>query len=174
MEPDDAQILILVGSKEGLAHLPWAVCNPQDTVLVPDPGYPVYDSAAQFVGCKVVRFPLQRAKGYLPDFDAIPPAARKSAKLCFLNYPNNPTSAVAGEGFFEAALSALDPGTIVANDAAYADVFFDGVAPRLLCGVPGALERPTVEFFSFSKILNESSCLTGRYITPSFTFSRYS
>ena len=90
--PAPNEILILIGSKEGLAHLPWAVCNPGDVALVPNPGYPVYNSAAQFAGCNTISFDLDPGAGFLPDFDAIPDDVLGRARVCFLNYPNNPTS----------------------------------------------------------------------------------
>lgn len=155
VEPRDDEILILVGSKEGLAHLPWAVCDPGDTVLLPDPGYPVYYSSAVFAGCETVTLPLDPDNGFKPDFDSV---SDVKARLCILNYPNNPTSATVEAGVFENALALTESGeTIVANDAAYADVYFDGVVPPLLCGIDGALERPIVEMFSFSK----TYCITG-------------
>lgn len=148
-EPEDNQILILVGSKEGIAHLPWAVCNPGDRALLPDPGYPVYHSAVTFAGCDVATLPLDATGGFRPDFDSAPVAG---ARLCCINYPNNPTSAAVGDDVFQEALRiSAGYGTIVANDAAYADVYRDGEAVPLLCGQPGALEHPVIEFFSFSK-----------------------
>lgn len=150
-EPADDQILILVGSKEGIAHLPWAVCNPGDRVLLPDPGYPVYYSAATFAGCTTVTLPLDAGEGYRPRFDALTATERDAARLCFLNYPNNPTSAGADANVFAQALELASQGVIVANDAAYADVYGEGEPPALLCAQSGALELPTVEFFSFSK-----------------------
>jgi len=155
VKPDDSEILILVGSKEGIAHLPWSVCNPGDTVLLPDPGYPVYSSSARFAGCDTATLPLDPDGGFRPDFDAV---ADVDARLCVLNYPNNPTSATVEPDVFERALAlSQSRETIIVNDAAYADVYFDGVVPPLLCGVDGALERPIVEVFSFSK----TYCITG-------------
>lgn len=150
-EPADDEILILVGSKEGIAHLPWAVCNPGDVALLPDPGYPVYFSAATFAGCQPLALPLDRDAGFRPRFDAISPEQRRSARLCFINYPNNPTSAVADPRWFAEAIELASQGVIVANDAAYADVYGDGEPAPLLCSQPGALEMPVIEFFSFSK-----------------------
>lgn len=158
VNPSDDQILILVGSKEGIAHLPWAVCDPGDVVLLPDPGYPVYNSAAGFAGCRPATLPLDATRGFLPDFDALGARMLENARLCFLNYPNNPTSATGDRGTFQRALSlARDHQVIVSNDAAYADVYYDGRPPELLCASPGALETPIVEFFSFSK----TYCITG-------------
>ncbi len=152
VRPRDDEILVLGGSKEGIAHLPWAVCNPGDLALLPDPGYPVYYSATTFAGCRVSTMPLLRSNGFLPDLDGLSRRERASARICMLNYPNNPTSATADDGLFASALRfAGDSGTIVVNDAAYADVYFDGVAPPLLCAQPEALSHSMIELFSFSK-----------------------
>ena len=97
VSPDDNQILILIGSKEGIAHLPWAVCNPGDRAVVPDPGYPVYSSAAAFAGCKIDVLRLDPDGGFLPDLDDMRNLTR-DARIAFLNYPNNPTAATATAG----------------------------------------------------------------------------
>ncbi len=157
VSPEDRNILVLIGSKEGIGHLPLAVCNPGDTVLVPDPGYPVYHSSALFAGCRPVSLPLEEKHGFLPQFDSIPESDLRGARLCYINYPNNPTSSVAGEAFFRETLDFMERhGLIVANDAAYADIYFES-RPRALCSIEGALDRATIEFFSFSKML----CITG-------------
>jgi LL-diaminopimelate aminotransferase len=156
--PEDDEILILIGSKEGISHLPLAVCNPGDTALVPDPGYPVYSAASAFAGCEVSRFSLEGSNGFLPDFSKITDDRSKPAKIIFLNYPNNPTGASVDAGVFRRALEfGSMHGTVVANDAAYAEVYFDDAPPPLLTGQSGALDLPVVEFFSFSKTF----CITG-------------
>jgi LL-diaminopimelate aminotransferase len=158
----DDQILVLIGSKEGLAHLPWAVCNPNDRVIVPDPAYPVYQSAAMFAGCRVVRLGLEASNGFRPDVSALADACRSGASLCFLNYPNNPTSACVDASVFATALELGDRhGVIIANDAAYADVYFGGEPSPLLCEQPGALERRMVELFSFSKMYSVTGWRVG-------------
>ncbi|MBI4720264.1 MAG: aminotransferase class I/II-fold pyridoxal phosphate-dependent enzyme [Chitinivibrionia bacterium] len=157
VSPEDEHILVLIGSKEGIAHLPLAVCNPGDAVLVPDPGYPVYHSSALFAGCRPVPLPLEEKHGFLPRFDSQSESDLGAARLCYLNYPNNPTSAVAGEVFFREALDVMERhGIITANDAAYADIYFEE-RPPVLSAIEGALDRPMIEFFSFSKML----CITG-------------
>ena len=151
VEPSDDEILVLIGSKEGLAHLPWAVCNPGDRVIVPDPGYPVYRSAATFAGCELVTIPLSEADGFLPDLDSLDSLSDR-ARLLFLNYPNNPTSASASADMLETIVAlSRKHGTIVANDAAYADVYTSSTPEPVLCAVPGALDSNVIEFFSFSK-----------------------
>jgi LL-diaminopimelate aminotransferase len=152
VEPDDDQMLVLIGSKEGLAHVPWAICNPGDTAIVPDPGYPVYHSSASFAGCHIATLRLDKSNGFLPDPLQLSTLAREGARLCFLNYPNNPTSATAGADVFGSALQLSDKhGVVIANDAAYADVYTGDEAPPLLCGQRHALDHRAIEFFSFSK-----------------------
>lgn len=155
--PDEDQLLILIGSKEGIGHLPLAVCNPGERVLVPDPGYPVYNSSALFAGCEPVAVPLAEDNAYFPRFEALPPDEWKRTTLSYINYPNNPTSAVARRDDLLRTLEFMDDrGVILANDAAYADLYFDR-PPPVLSALPGALERRMIEFFSFSKIF----CITG-------------
>ncbi|MCK4776144.1 MAG: aminotransferase class I/II-fold pyridoxal phosphate-dependent enzyme, partial [Candidatus Krumholzibacteria bacterium] len=152
IEPADDQILILIGSKEGLAHLPWAVCNPGDTVIVPDPGYPVYHSSATFAGCEVSPLGLSESNGFLPYPSQLSRACESGARLLILNYPNNPTSAAAEEDLFAGALELSERyGVVVANDAAYADIYTGDGATAVLCGQENALESRAIEFFSFSK-----------------------
>jgi len=155
--PSESEILVLVGSKEGIGHLPLSVCDPGDRVSIPDPGYPVYRSAALFAGAQVSPFELDPENGFNPRWDALDRSEGGAGRLLFLNYPNNPTGAVADSECFHRALAmAARDGTVVVNDAAYADVYA-GEAPPLLCAEPGALEAPVIEFFSFSK----SFCITG-------------
>ncbi|MDH3217681.1 MAG: aminotransferase class I/II-fold pyridoxal phosphate-dependent enzyme [Candidatus Krumholzibacteria bacterium] len=152
IEPSDDQILVLIGSKEGLAHLPLSVCNPGDVTLVPEPGYPVYGSSAAFAGCRIETLELDESTGYLPDVSQLSMAAAEGARLCFLNYPNNPTGAAADAEFFRAALEVSGKRElIIANDAAYADLYFGPTSP-LLCATKNALDHAMIEFFSFSKM----------------------
>src|SRR3990170_5190100 len=95
------EVLTLIGSKEGTAHIPFAFVNPSDAVLVPDPGYPVYQAGTLFAGGEPVTMPLSAQHRFLPDLDAIPPEAARRAKLLFVNYPNNPTAACADLQFFD-------------------------------------------------------------------------
>lgn len=155
--PDDDQLLILIGSKEGIGHLPLAVCNPGERILVPDPGYPVYHSSALFAGCEPVSIPLTEDNAFFPRFNDLPAGGWDRTSLCFLNYPNNPTSAVAHQTDLLGALEYMDErNVILANDAAYADLYFD-TPPPVLSSLPGALERRVIEFYSFSKLF----CITG-------------
>jgi len=149
-----AEVLALIGSKEGVGHVPLAYVNPGDVVLVPDPGYPVYDSGTLFAGGISHIMPLLRENGYLPDLDAIPADVARKAKLMFINYPNNPTGAVCGIDFFEKVVAfAREYNIIVVHDAAYADVTFDGFRAPSFLEVPGAKEVG-IELYSLSKTYN--------------------
>ncbi len=149
-----SEVIALIGSKEGIAHFPLAFVNPGDTVLVPDPGYPVYHIATMFAGGKSHFLPLRRENGFLPDLDAIPRAVLAKAKILFLNYPNNPTSAVADKSFYRRVLGlAEEHDLIVAHDVAYTEIYFDGKRPRSILELPGA-KRRCIEFHSLSKTFN--------------------
>ena len=133
-------MLTLVGSKEGTAHMPLAWVNPGDVVLVPDPGYPVYAAGTWFAGGEVHFMPLRRQNGFLPDLDAIPADVARRAKLMYLNYPNNPTAAVAtGEFFAKVVAFARKHGIIVCHDAMYSELRFDGYKPPSFLETPGAM-----------------------------------
>ena len=148
----DTEVLPLIGSKEGLAHLSIAFVDPGDEALVPDPGYPVYGIGAQLAGGVAVPMPLTPERGFLPDLDSLAPSGR--AKILWLNYPSNPTAAVADTAFFERAVDfARGNDLLLAHDAAYSEITFDGyVAPSVL-QVPGA-KGVAVEFGSLSKSHN--------------------
>ena len=148
------QVLPLIGSKEGLAHLPWAFVDPGETALVPEPGYPVYEVATILAGGKPVHLQLGAERGWFPDFATVDRAAADRAKILWLNYPSNPTAAVATLDQFEQAVRfAADHGLLLAHDNAYSEITFDGfVAPSVL-EVPGAMDV-AVEFGSLSKIFN--------------------
>jgi LL-diaminopimelate aminotransferase len=149
-----SEVTALIGSKEGIAHFPLAFVNPGDTVLVPDPGYPVYHIATMFAGGKSHFLPLRRENGFLPDLDAIPRPVLAKAKILFLNYPNNPTSAVAGKTFYRKVLRvAEEHDLIVAHDVAYTEIYFDGKRPGSILELPGAKKR-CIEFHSLSKTYN--------------------
>ncbi len=149
----DTQILTTIGSKDGISHIPLAVVNPGDVVLVPQPGYPVYNSGAIFAGGRVYIMPLEGKNNFLPDLDAIPEDIRRQAKLLWLNYPNNPTAASAPLSFYQHAVDmARRYGWIIASDLAYGEVYFEEPPPSIL-QVPGAMEV-AVEFHSLSKSFN--------------------
>lgn len=150
----DREVCSLLGSKEGLAHLIWAVLDEGDVCLLPDPAYPIYLAQARIAGAAPHLMPLTAENGFLPDFEAIPPDVAARAKLMILNYPNNPTGAVADLAFFERAVAfCRRHGILLAHDNAYADNTFDGFSAPSVLEVPGA-GAVAVEFYSFSKPFN--------------------
>lgn len=153
--PSD-EVSILIGSKEGIAHLPFVVMNPGDTCLIPDPTYPTYRTGVLLSGGKIHDVPLLEKNGFLPDLGAIPKKVLAKTKLFFLNYPNNPTGAGATPEFFrELVRWAKKNGVIIAQDAAYCDIYFGKPAPSIL-QAPGARDV-AVEFYSASK----TYCMAG-------------
>lgn len=155
------EVLSLIGSKEGIGHIPLAFVNPGDVVLVPSPGYPVYPVGTLFAGGESHLMPLREERGFLPDFDAIPEQVLKRAKLMFLNYPNNPTAASASAAFFEEAIAlAARYNIIICHDAAYSEVFYDGRRPLSFLEAPGAKEVG-IEFHSLSKTYNMTGWRVG-------------
>jgi LL-diaminopimelate aminotransferase len=153
LDPLD-EVVTLIGSKEGIAHLPLACINPGDVALVPTPAYPVYHVATMFAGGQSCFMPLIRKNSFLPDLDAIPPDTARRAKLMFINYPNNPTGATAERDFYEKVLAfARDYDLIVCHDAAYSEMAFDGYRPMSFLELPGAKDV-AIEFHSLSKTYN--------------------
>jgi LL-diaminopimelate aminotransferase len=148
------QVLPLIGSKEGIAHLPLAFVDPGDQALVAEPGYPVYEVSTILAGGEPVYLPLSAEQGWFPDFGSLDGAVADRAKILWLNYPSNPTAAVATLTQFEEAVRfAADHDLLLAHDNAYSEITFDGfVAPSVL-EVPGAMEV-ALEFGSLSKIFN--------------------
>ena len=146
----DTEVVSLIGSKEGIANMAVAFVDPGDVVLVPDPGYPVYHIGTSFNGGTTYRLPLRRENGFLPDLSAIPDEVAKRAKLLWLNYPNNPTSAVAPRSFFADVIRFAERhDVIVCHDAAYAEIYF-GERPPSILEIPGGREV-AIEFHSLSK-----------------------
>lgn len=150
----ETEVLALIGSKEGIANLVQAVINPGDTVLVPNPGYPVYRTAVHLAGGKSAELPLDAVNGYQPMFDQVSREDSASARLMFLNYPSNPTAATVDYNvFLEAVSFAGENNLVVANDAAYDLVTFDNYKAPSILQTPGAKEN-AVEFGSLSKSFN--------------------
>ncbi|RJR22742.1 MAG: LL-diaminopimelate aminotransferase [Nitrospiraceae bacterium] len=148
------EVLSLIGSKEGIGHVPLAFVNPGDVVLVPSPGYPVYPVATLFAGGISHTMPLLEKNGYLPDLKAIPAGVLKKTRLMFVNYPNNPTSACAGRAFYKDVVSfAAKNNIIVCHDAAYSEIYYDDKKPLSFLQVPGAKDVG-IEFHSLSKTYN--------------------
>ncbi len=153
----DREVVTLIGSKEGIAHFPLAFVNPGDVVLVPTPSYPVYHIGTLFAGGETYYLPLLAENNFLPDLEAIPQEVLSRAKILWLNYPNNPTAAVADLDFFSRVVEfARKHGLIVAHDAAYTELYFDDFRPPSILQVEGAQEV-AIEFHSLSK----TYCMTG-------------
>lgn len=153
LDPDQ-EVVTLIGSKEGIAHIPLAVINPGDMALATSPGYPVYEVSVQFAGGEVHLMDLLEENDFLPDFDIVPESVAKKAKLMFINYPNNPTAALADEAFFKKVIDFADAHDIVVcHDAAYTELAFDGTKPLSFMQVDGAREVG-IEFHSLSKTYN--------------------
>ncbi|HOV78493.1 MAG TPA: LL-diaminopimelate aminotransferase [Bacillota bacterium] len=149
-----SEVVSLIGSKEGIAHISWCYLDPGDLVLVPDPGYPVYSGGAILAGAVPYFVPVRSQDGYLLNFDSIPEDIAKRAKMMFVNYPNNPTGAVAGESFYMEAIDfARKYEILVCHDAAYSDVAYDGYRPPSFLQFSGAKEVG-IEFHSVSKTYN--------------------
>jgi len=148
------EILALIGSKEGIAHVFFAFVDPGDYTLVPDPAYPVYKNATYLAGGTPYLMPIGPQNKYLPDLDKIPEDIAKKSKLIFLNYPNNPTGAVANIEYFKEVLEfAKKYDILICHDMAYSEMTYDGyVAPSFL-EIEGAKEH-CIEFFSHSKTYN--------------------
>ena len=154
------EVVSLIGSKEGIANMAVAFVDPGDVVLVPDPGYPVYHIGTQFNGGVTYRMPLRRENGFLPDLAAIPDEVAKRAKLLWLNYPNNPTAAVAPRAFLiDAIRFAERHGIILCHDAAYAEIYF-GERPPSVLELPGGRDV-AIEFHSLSKTFNMTGWRVG-------------
>ncbi len=155
------QAVPLIGSKEGIAHLPLALVNPGDTVLMTDPGYPVYAIGTMLAGGTSYSIPLSADSNWLPDLNSIPSDVLSKSQLLWLCYPGNPTAAVAPFEFFESAVDfAHQNGLIVAQDAAYSEVVYDNHRCRSILEVPGSLDV-AVEFHSLSKTYNMTGWRVG-------------
>lgn len=150
----DKEVVSLIGSKEGIAHLPFCYINPGDKALVPDPGYPVYKTSVLLAGGEPVAVPLLEENNFLPDLEAIDEDIAREAKLFFINYPNNPTGAVADEDFYQNIIEfAREYDLIIAHDAAYSEIGLDDYEPLSFMQFPGAKEVG-IEFNSLSKPFN--------------------
>jgi LL-diaminopimelate aminotransferase len=150
----ETQVIPAIGAKECIYNLCFAFLDPGDAALASDPGYPVYTGGPVLAGAEAALLPLDPDRGFAPDLDALPAGLLERARLMFLNYPNNPTGAVVGEGLFERAVElAREHEILVVHDSAYSETTYDGyVAPSFLA-TPGAAEVG-VEVFSLSKGFN--------------------
>lgn len=157
----ETEVAVLFGGKAGLVELPQCLLNPGDTILVPDPGYPDYWSGVALANAKMEMMPLTEERGYLPDYSAISAEIQKKAKLLYLNYPNNPTGAVATAEFFEETVSfAKKNGICVVHDFAYGAVGFDGHKPLSFLQTDGAKETG-IEIYTLSKTYNMAGWRVG-------------
>ena len=149
-----SEIIELIGSKEGLAHAAWAFIDPGDIALVPDPAYTVVKVNTLLAGGTPYEMPLLAENGFLPDLSLIPSDVVKRAKLMYLNYPNNPTGAVAPRAFFQEAVNfARETGILILHDCAYAEVGYDGYRAPSILEIEGAKEV-AIETHSLSKTFN--------------------
>jgi LL-diaminopimelate aminotransferase len=150
----DREVLALIGTKEGIAHVPLCLLDPGDGVLCPEPGYPVYAIGARLLGALPHPLPLLAENGFLPDLEAVPREVLKRARALWLNYPNNPTGAVADRAFLERAVAfARRHDLVLLSDNAYSEIAFDGYRAPSVFDVPGGREV-AIEFHSLSKTFN--------------------
>jgi len=157
LDPDE-EIVALMGSQDGLAHLAMAVADPGDIAMVPDPGYPIYSASLVLAGVEPYFLPLKEENGFLPKLHEIPAETARKAKFILLNYPSNPLSAVATRPFFEELIAfAKRYDLLVVHDLAYSEMAFDGFRPMSILEVEGAKEV-AVEFHSLSKSFNMAGC----------------
>ncbi|CJG25944.1 aspartate aminotransferase [Streptococcus pneumoniae] len=160
MDPEK-EVAILFGGKGGLVEIPQCLLNPGDTVLVPDPGYPDYWSGVELAKAKMEVMPLKAENYFLPVYEEISERAKEQAKLMFLNYPNNPTGAVATAEFFEDTVAfAAKHGICVVHDFAYGAIGFDGKKPISFLQTPGAKETG-IEIYTLSKTYNMAGWRVG-------------
>lgn len=157
----ESEIIPLIGAKEGIFHLSQALVNPGDTVLIPNPHYPTYLKGTLFAGGEPFFLPLTSEHSYLPDLDAVPNEVARRAKLMWINYPNNPTGSAATLDFYQQLIAfGHKHEIIICADAAYSQVFYNGVQPPSILQVPGAKEI-AVEFNSLSKSHNMAGWRVG-------------
>ena len=157
----DNEVLALIGAKEGIGHVSLCFIEPGDVALVPDPGYPVYSVGTWFAGGECHWMPLLEENGFLPDLDAIPQDVAAKATVMWLNYPNNPTGAVADLDYFERVVEFAKRHEIaVMHDASYTEVAYGGYRPVSFMQTPGAFDM-AVEFHSLSKSYNMTGWRVG-------------
>lgn len=156
LNPTD-EVVALIGSKEGIAHMPWAYIDRDDIALVPSPGYPVYRIMTLVAGGQPYIMPLRESNRFLPDYTEIPGSILEKAKIMFLNYPNNPTGAHGDDEFYERTIEiARKYDILICHDAAYSEIAYDGYNPRSILEFD-ADKKYSVEFHSLSK----TYCMTG-------------
>lgn len=160
LDPAD-EVLVLMGSQDGLAHIAMAYINPGDIALIPDPGYPIYAASIVLAEGEIYPMPLLAKNDFLPDLQAIPQDVARQAKLLWVNYPNNPVAASANRQFFAELVNfAREYDIVVCHDIAYCELAFDGFEPVSFLEAPGAKEVG-IEFYSLSKTYNMAGCRIG-------------
>ncbi|TFH59189.1 LL-diaminopimelate aminotransferase [Peribacillus frigoritolerans] len=157
----EREVLQLMGSQDGLAHLATAMINPGDYVLVPDPGYPIYEASVELAGGIIHPMPLTAENGFLPQLNEIPDKILKKTKMMIISYPGNPVTALADQTFFSDVISFAKKNEImVVHDFAYSELIFDGHPQISFMSIPGAKEVG-IEFNSLSKTFNMAGCRIG-------------
>jgi LL-diaminopimelate aminotransferase len=157
----ETEVLPLVGSKEGIGHIAWCMLNPGDIALVPDPAYPVYAISTLLADAEPYYLKLTADNNYLPDLPSIPDNVRAKAKMLWLNYPNNPTGAIADIKYFDSVVQFADANDIaVCHDAPYTEIAFEGYRPPSFLQASGA-KNIGIEFHSLSKSYNMSGWRIG-------------
>ena len=148
------EVITLIGSKEGIAHIPLAFVNPGDYTLCPNPAYPVYAIGTTLADGKPYDMPLRAENGFKPDLSAVPNNVLRKSKMLFVNYPNNPTAAIADKKYYKEVVDfGRDNGIVVVSDNAYSEIAFDGYRAPSILEIPGAMDC-CVEFHSLSKTSN--------------------
>ncbi|KUP23682.1 aminotransferase class I/II-fold pyridoxal phosphate-dependent enzyme [Paenibacillus sp. DMB5] len=160
VDPEE-ELVSLMGSQDGLAHLALAACNPGDLAIVPDPGYPIYSGSLAIAGVKAWPLPLLADNDFLPDLDSIPEDVWQKAVFILLAFPGNPISVTADYAYMEKLVGlARKWEVLIIHDLAYSEMGFDGYRPLSILQVPGAIHT-AVEFHSFSKSFNMAGCRIG-------------
>lgn len=161
VELETEELMSIYGSQEGLTHIGWALCDPGDVVLVPDPGYPIFEMGPALCGAEIVHYPLKEENGYLPDLDGMDPELADRAKMMVVSYPANPVCVTAPDEFYHKLIAfAKAHNIIILHDNAYSDIIFDGREGKSFLAYEGAKEVG-VEYNSLSKTYN----LTGARIS---------
>ncbi len=151
VKTNKSNVLPLIGSKEGLAHLPLVYINPGDISLIPDPHYPVHHRGSVLAGAEIYSLPLKQENDFLPDLAAIPPDIANKAKIIIISYPNNPTGAVSNPEFMrELVAFCRKYNILLCHDLAYSEIGFDGPKPQSIFEYI-SFDEPAIEFFTFSK-----------------------
>ena len=154
VEIETNEIMSLYGSQEGMAHIALALCDPEDIVLAPNPGYPVFSVGPQLTGAKIVTYPLYAKNNFLPDFADIPEETARAAKCMIVSYPANPVCSVADDAFYEKLIAyAKKYNILILHDNAYSDIIYDGREGKSFLSYEGAKDVG-IEFYSLSKSYN--------------------